>query len=233
MKCPNCGGEVSSQSLNCPFCGSKNPEGIAFYEEVQKKIERNKLLKPFLIKQKTPELVQKMLTRICIIVFLVNVLLFVGSFLIFFLGESHEQRTWQKDTFAARYYEEYDTAGNWDYECFLEKIQFILGEMEAGEVPEEYHVEALVRHAYDLISDAYDETDMENSDTGNHEAENTNQEEAVLMVYAFFQGYLGFDESQMSFLEPGEDGEYSYSMDSAEEEKVINLVLEKLEGMIK
>ena len=66
MKCVNCGGELDSQAIKCPYCGSRNQAGLAFYKDVYEKVNRNKLLAPLLLRQKTPELVQRMLTRIII-----------------------------------------------------------------------------------------------------------------------------------------------------------------------
>lgn len=66
MKCTNCGGEVDSQAISCPYCGGRNEAGIAFYKEVYEKVNRNKLLAPLLLRQKTPELIQRMLTRIIV-----------------------------------------------------------------------------------------------------------------------------------------------------------------------
>lgn len=66
MKCTNCGGEVDSQAITCPYCGSRNEEGIAFYKDVYQKVSQNKLLAPLLLRQKTPELIQRMLTRIIV-----------------------------------------------------------------------------------------------------------------------------------------------------------------------
>lgn len=66
MKCTNCGGQVDSRAITCPYCGSRNEEGIAFYKEVYQKVSQNKLLAPLLLRQKTPELIQRMLTRIIV-----------------------------------------------------------------------------------------------------------------------------------------------------------------------
>lgn len=216
MKCPYCGGEVSSQSISCPFCGRENPEGIAFQEEVKAKIERNKLLKPFLIKQKTPELVQKMLTRIWVVLIVLNVVLFVGSFLIYMWGEMGDTRTPEPGSFAEHYLSEYDVTGNWEYDNFCEMMQKIMDAKESGENPSDYEVEYLVDYAYDAIAE-------------NAKKPAENSEEIVLTVHAFFRGYLGFEEADMAFLLPEEDGEYSYSPDEGLKDAAIQLVWEKLE----
>ena len=43
MKCVHCGGEVDSQTVECPYCGSANEEGIRFQQIVSEKIENNKV----------------------------------------------------------------------------------------------------------------------------------------------------------------------------------------------
>ena len=113
MKCQYCGGEVSSQSIKCPYCNQDNPEGIAFQKEVYKRIERNKLLKPFLLKQKTPELVQKMLTRVIIIAIVVNILLFVLLVVMVALSDTDIFPLTRKGEHAKEFAEEF--WGNGDY----------------------------------------------------------------------------------------------------------------------
>ncbi len=216
MKCPYCGGEVSSQSVKCPFCGRENQEGIAFQEEVQKKIERNKLLKPFLIKQKTPELVQKMLTRIWIILIALHVILFVGTFVIFMWGEQSQNRKPISGSFAEQYISEYDVTGNFEYDYFCELMQKMMDAEANGETLSDFQVEYLVEYAYKTIAE-------------NTENPGENAEEIEATVYAFFRGYLGFEEADMDFLLPDENGEYEFSIDENKKEAAIQLVWEKLE----
>ena len=215
MKCTYCGGEVSSQSIRCPFCDRENPEGIAFQEEIRKKIERNKLLKPFLLKQKTPELVQKMLSRIWLLLLGVNCILFVFSFLIFMWGENTGHRNPNPGSFAENYVNCFDITGNWEYEAFYGYMTEIMNAQVTGEEIPEYKVEYLVDYAYDVIAE---EADCENE-----------EEEHILTVYAFFQGYLGFEEKDMVFLLPGQDGEYDYKPDEKLKDAAVQLVWEKLE----
>lgn len=74
MKCVNCGGEVDSQSVECPYCGSKNEEGIRFQKLVSEKIEKNKLLEKMLYKQQTPELMNAALSKVILVQFVLCVL---------------------------------------------------------------------------------------------------------------------------------------------------------------
>lgn len=216
MKCPYCGGEVPSQSISCPFCGRENPEGIAFQEEVRKKIERNKLLKPFLIKQKTPELVQKMLTRIWVILIVLNAVLFFSSFFVFLWAERGYDREPENGSHAERFLTQFDSTGNWEYDNFCDQMYDIMDAVENGEEPTEYEVERLIEYAYDAVADSAD-------------GEFDNAEECLMTVDAFFRGYFGFSEEDMVFLMPNEEGEYEYSIEDSAKETAIRLVWEKLE----
>ena len=216
MKCTYCGGEVSSQCIRCPFCGRENPEGIAFQKEIQKKIERNKLLKPFLMKQKTPELVQKMLSRIWIILIAFNVVLFVSSFFVFIWGDNPGHRSPEPGSFAEDYVTRFDTSGNFEYESFCGFMLEIMNAQVTGEEISEYKVEYLVEYAYDVVSE----------DAG---SEDEKAMERIQTIYAFFEGYLGFAEKDMEFLLPAEDGEYDYKPDEMRKDAAIKLVWEKLE----
>lgn len=214
MKCPYCGGEVSSQGLKCTFCGRENEEGIKFWKELQEKSERNRLLRPLLLKQKTPELAQKMLTRMIIIFTIANVLLLVISFGIFMVSEHKAVREVEKGSIAESFYEEY--AGNSEYfvmSFFIGKNDYI-DKLESGNMPTESEVSLLVGDAYSVMRelDEYDE------ETAELLTEN---------IRAFFMGYIGLAEEEMVFLEPGESGVYSYSMDYELKEKTVAIILER------
>ncbi|MGN0431584.1 MAG: hypothetical protein ACI4EQ_04425 [Lachnospiraceae bacterium] len=216
MKCPYCGGEVSSQSISCPFCGRENPEGIAFQEEVRRKIERNKLLKPFLIKQKTPELVQKMLSRILIILVVLNAVLFFSTFFIFLWAERDRTREPQPGGHAEQFLAQFDTTGNWGYNNFCDRMYRIMDAVDAGEEIADYEVEWLVEYAYDAVAE-------------NADSEQENAGECILTVQAFFRGYLGFTDEEMAFLSPNEDGKYEYTVDADSKADTVQLIWEKLE----
>lgn len=84
MKCTHCGGEVSAQETACPSCGRENTEGIAFQQKVQEKIDRNLLLRLTMKKQKNAELAQRMLTRLCVIFWSINlglILFFIALYM--------------------------------------------------------------------------------------------------------------------------------------------------------
>ena len=52
MNCPYCGSLLTYQDVVCPYCGRTNKGGVAFQKEVYDRIERNRLLRPFLINKK-------------------------------------------------------------------------------------------------------------------------------------------------------------------------------------
>lgn len=217
MKCSHCGGEVSSQSISCPFCGSPNPEGIAFQKEVKEKIERNRLLKPFLIKQKTPELVQKMLTRIWVILIAFNMVLFLCTFFIYLWSERDRSREIPQGSHAESFVNAYGNAGSFWYDNFWEQLYEVMDCMESGVRPEYYRVERLVEASYDVW--------RETTET----AATDETEDIRLVLQAFFRGYLGFSEEEMDFLAPDAEGNYGYVMPENEKQKAIALVFEKWE----
>ena len=220
MKCPYCGGEVSSQSLKCTFCGRENEEGMQFWQELQEKSERNRLLKPLLLRQKKPELAQKMLTRVIVILTIANVLMFAISFGIFLIATKEELREPEAGSLAENFYEEY--IGNTDYffmSFFIEQNEYI-DMIEAGEAPDEGKVRILVGDAYDVMRDLGEQDEK----TAEMVAEN---------MRAFFMGYIGLTEEEMAFLEPNEDGTYSYFLDYDLEDKTIALILERQKEVLK
>lgn len=221
MKCPNCGGDIPSRSLACPYCGTANQEEIAFQEEIQKRIERNKLLKPFLIKQKTPELVQKMLTRILIILVGVNVLFLAVALGFFLWGERDgAERTPAEGSKAAIYRETFIETDNYYFSSFLREVNELMERAENGEMPEEYDIEYLVRCGYDAIEENRDE-------------EESMQEEIRMTVNAVFMGYLGLSEEDMKVFAPGEDGNYDLFVDEELLEETKAAITEKLQEVVK
>lgn len=195
MKCPSCGGEFSSQSIACPYCGRENPEGIAFQEEVRRKIERNKLLKPFLIKQKTPELVQRMLTRIFLIIIGINLALFAFIFILYLLAGIEVKSDIQPGKYAQVYRTNFAELDDYYFENYHRQMRGIMSMIDNGEMPAYDDIDYLVDRAHKALEEAQDEDIFE--DVYLHEA-------------AFFRGFLKLTEEESLFLEPDEDGEYRY-----------------------
>lgn len=195
MKCPYCGGEVASQALKCPFCDRDNLEGIRFQEQINQKIERNKLLKPFLIKQKTPELKQRMLTRIWFILIGVNVTLFVFALGIYLWSYREVQKEIIPGSYAEKYHIEFGNADDYYFNNFYEKMQQIVVAIDNKEMLESYTIESVVDNAYRALE-------------GN--VEKPEYQEFYQYEIAFFRGYLGLTEEACSFMEPDEEGKYDY-----------------------
>ena len=216
MKCPNCGGEVPSQSIECPYCGSINPEGVAFSQEIQKKIERNKLLKPFLIKQKKPELVQRMLTRILLILVGVNVLLFVFAMGISVWSYHEVVRVPVSGSKAEQYETVFGMCQEFYCNEFLRDMNEFIDAMEAGQIPEQREIGYILDSAYRALLYTQDEDERL-------------RQELIDTMQAFFLGYLGLSEEEISCLAPDENGTYDSYLDRAEAERNAVMIEQKLQ----
>ena len=193
MKCPYCHGEVPAQSITCPFCGRENPEGIAFQQEVQKKIQRNKLLKPFLMKQQTPELISRMMSRIIFILIVVNVVAYGFVFLLAVFTTRKEVREPEKDSFAQRYISEWKDLDYHYFNTYYRELKDQVEMLDRGEMPDEIEIRNLVNGAHRALEESEGEEIHET---------------IYLYEVAFFRGFLGLTEEESLFLEPDEDGEY-------------------------
>lgn len=220
MKCPYCGGEVSSQSLKCPYCGADNPEGVAFQEELQKKIDRNKLLRPFLIKQRTPELVQRMLTRIMIILAAINIVLFGFSIGIYIWGERDIVRVAGQGSIAQRYELTFMENQNYYYDSFLREMNELIDLMEEGQVPERRKLTYFLDDAYDALYFTQNESEA-------------TRQEVLLTVKAFLMGYVGLTEQEMEGFAPDQNGTYELYMDDAVLEQTVTVMEEKIKEAVK
>ncbi len=216
MKCPYCGGEVPSQSTKCPYCGMENPEGVAFQEEVQRKIERNRLLRPFLLKQKKPELVQKMLTRILLLVTVFNVLLIMGSFGLYYWSYSanSEDKEPAPGSRATHFRENYYDANNfWQLEFYTD-VDTLVTLRESRQEISYACISSVVYSAYSVMREA--------DSAGTEEKAKTEE-----FCRVFFGEYLGLNEQEMEFLQPGDDGKYAYSQEENLMERAIQAISEK------
>lgn len=195
MKCPYCGGEVPAQSTFCPYCGQENPEGIAFQKQVQEKIERNRLLKPFLLKQKTPELIQKMMTRIIVVLIVINVSLGAFMVLVAILSVQEKERMPLSGSFAEQYLYDINHLDDYYFQQYNSELAAYMEMLENEEMPDREDVEDLVYYAHRVLEETFGEESFE---------------EIYLYESAFFRGFLGLAEEESRFLEPDEDGEYDY-----------------------
>lgn len=207
MKCPYCGGEFSSQSIKCPFCGRENAEGIAFQNEIQKRIERNRLLRPFLIKQKTPELVQRMLTRIFFVIAGVNILLIAFSLGFYMWSQRESDRIPEAGSQAKAYETEFLDGA--DVSFITEFLEDIENKRELDR-----------NNFFLLVGDGY--AAMRESRTME------NREETVLLLRAFFQGYLKLSEEEAAFLDAAAKEDAPYFPDSELEDIAVAAIEENM-----
>lgn len=208
MKCSYCGGEFSSQSEKCPYCGRENGEGIAFQEEVKRKIEKNRMLRPLLIRQETPKLVQRMLSRLIVIIGGTAVLLCVGSFSLYLFSVREPDREPKEGSHAQAYKQSFGTE---DYyrESFQEAVReyYLTGEKQPGRE----ELRQMVRNAY--LSVREDGEDP--------------------YIRAFFSGYLMLDEKACSFLDAALEEDAPFSPEENLVELAVEAMLKRGEGVEK
>lgn len=178
MKCPNCGGEVSVNDLVCPYCGSPNPEGAAFHEEVQKRRKFNEYIKEKVRKQMRLPLAHRIMNLsilILLLLFLLLTVISLGFCLIqdthvFGLGIPRDIETQMEQLYKEGHYgelyaliNEYNVEGrdypeymqmcllHYDYEDFLRFSMACTEALEKGTIPDSYYLEYAVQNAADLL----------------------------------------------------------------------------------
>lgn len=218
MKCPYCGGEMYAQSVKCPYCGRENAEGIAFQQEISRRIERNKLLKPFLIKQKTPELVQRMLTRIIIVAVIGNLLLFVLCIGALMWKDREISAKVDPGIHAGAYLDAfYDKGTGYWYVDFFEQANSIIDMMENNEKPDESEVESLLWDAWRLCGEM----------AAKYEPEE--REEIECYLKAFFTEYLGVPKEDLSLLFAHDlDGDDFGTLPAEELDAAVRAVMDRI-----
>lgn len=185
MKCKNCGGEMDSQAIRCPYCNSENPEGILFQRQVQDKLARYIFLKPFILKQKTPEMISKYLTRLLLILAGTAVLLWVFSFLVILSGEYLLRSMRPAAGTYAGQFADYNKQ-----EFYIGMNNFVDGRQK-GETMHRYEVERLIESGWGLL--VSDET----------------KEEQKTLIAAFFTEYMGLTEEELNYCYEHESPSYS------------------------
>lgn len=216
MKCIHCGGEVPARSLKCPYCNQDNPEGIAFQEEILKKIERNRLLKPFLMKQKKPEMVQKMLTRVIIITVMANVLLFAIMVGMSVWEDRDTFTEVEKSTKAREFAQEFWGDDSYEYKQFCVGMYEFIEKIEDGEMPDDFFIESMVSGGCRAADNAA-------------KADADSREQMETTLEGFFAGYIGLSGEELDFLHPEED---VYYLPEDTKMEVVAKIKEKLEGRV-
>lgn len=186
MKCINCGGEVDSQSTRCPYCGSDNAEGIKFQQEVAEKLARNKLLPKFILKDKTPDILQKLLWRVMFSFALAGIVLMGVSFALYCISDnlmaSKEPYGYAKESYYARIENAADI-----YIFPEEYMNEIIVALDTGVKPYRSRVEYVLEYTYRLmVPDTYQDKE------GYHDI--------CLECYAFLKGYLCLQEEEIEYL---------------------------------
>lgn len=219
MKCVNCNGEVDSQAIKCPYCGSRNEAGIQFNKQVYEKIHRNKLLAPFLLKQQTPELIQKVLGRVILAMAGAGLALFVIC-IVLILWMDRETREEPKAGSYAEAYEEANTYNNSDYFSFIRETNVFIDAWEAGNKIDVYDVENMIYYSYRMI----------------HEEDKLEPEykkKAMLEIDMIYRDMLGLTEEEMALFDTREPRyQYSDYMTNEVKAQLTEIVCEKLGGLL-
>ena len=190
MKCPNCGGEVDSQSTMCPYCSSTYEPGRLFQLELAEKMEKNKLLPKFILKSRTPDMVQMMLTRSIFSFLLAAVVFTVVAFGIFVLGENGLHREPVEGTYAWKYIN--NSEGHIENEMLREYMNDIVVAVDTGEPIEDYALD------YVLLNSFY-------------EIEEDGDGRKSQLLQAFMAGYLQMTEEEIEDFLQVEDDYYERS----------------------
>ena len=216
MKCPNCGGEVSYKSEMCPYCGTPHFEGIQFQEDIRRKIERNKLIRPFVLLKKSPELAYKLITKLFWIFSIANVVLFVFCIGLTMWNDREIKKELIAGSHAERYLQDFlDLDDYYKVEFFGSMSEFIEC-VQKGEIPDEQRLEYLLDDAYDYFRDTRDQSEEIKG-------------EADLLLKAFFMGYIGLEENMITIPQPDKYGYYKYSLDDELVTKTIEYMKQKME----
>ncbi len=217
MKCTNCGGEIDSQALVCRYCGGRNEAGIAFYKEVYQRIQRNKLLAPLLLRQKTPELVQRMLTRIIAALVILGMALAGVSMGMVLMKKEPVYSDVQPEagSYAAVYAREQGDYTNNEYQNWIWYSNQFLDELDEGRVPGRICIEEMLDYGFRTY---YSER-----------MDAQQQEQARLQVDAMLKGVLELDQQELALFHKA-DERYTYSRvpDPDALEQLMALVEEKL-----
>lgn len=221
MKCVNCGGEVDSQAISCPYCGTRNETGIAFYKEVCQKIQRNKLLAPLLLRQKTPELVQRMLTRIIAALGVLGIVLLGISFGLFMMIDDpiYSDRKPESDSYAWEYVGQQEHYYNHDYQRWTKYANEFMDAWDSGKMISRYHLKSMLDYGFEVY---YDEDMSEEL-----------QQQAKLEIDAMLRGILQLSDEEMALFHQA-DERYTYSKqpDPEAQEQLVELLIARLENRL-
>lgn len=246
MKCPHCGGEVSVNDRKCPYCGTDNPEGVAFHDEVHRRRRFNEYLKAKTKEQMMLPLAQRIMNLILLVLFLILLFLFIlylGISLIQENAFSGFMRPKDYDSQLTQMYEEgrYGELNaamrEWDipsedypeytqltilhnsYENFLYHSMNCTQAMDQKILPDDYHLEYSILYAQELLCPniyAYPDIYPENQQV-------LKPWQDEIRIYLI--NMLGFTEEEFSSLYP--EDEYDY-FSYAEQEALLEAVKSRM-----
>lgn len=170
MKCPNCGGEVSVNDTECPYCHSPNSEGIHFQQQVQKKRRFNQYLREKTQEQMRLPVLKRTLNLavfFLVLLFIVQLLFGLGFYLFAeenILAKFMRPDDWEEqmavlyeegaygelDAFMEYYYIENTDYPvytqmcllDYSYQEFWQRILSCMQSMEQGYLPDDYDLES-------------------------------------------------------------------------------------------
>ena len=216
MNCPYCGALLTYQDVVCPYCGRKHKEGVAFQKEVYDRIERNRLLRPFLINKKKPEVLKRVMLRMVFILVFFNMMLITFALGVSWWASEGDKNSPKGRMFSGQYAEEFPYMEDYSFKNFMEQATSCMRYMEKEEFGkmDEGTIDLLVSFGYQAL------------------AENTGKEreEMYEIQKAYYVGYWGLSEEELAFLEPDNGSEYTSIFPDLEKKAVaIDAILAKIQ----
>jgi hypothetical protein len=216
MNCPYCGALLTYQDVVCPYCGRKHKEGVAFQKEVYDRIERNRLLRPFLINKKKPEVLKRVMLRMVFILVFFNMMLITFALGVSWWASEGDKNSPKGRMFSGQYAEEFPYMEDYSFKNFMEQATSCMRYMEKEEFGkmDEGTIDLLVSFGYQAL------------------AENTGKEreEMYEIQKAYYVGYWGLSEEELAFLEPDNGSEYTSMFPNIEKKAVaIDAILAKIQ----
>lgn len=216
MNCPYCGALLTYQDVVCPYCGRKHKEGVAFQKEVYDRIERNRLLRPFLINKKKPEVLKRVMLRMVFILVFFNMMLITFALGVSWWASEGDKNSPKGRMFSGLYAEEFPYMEDYSFKNFMEQATSCMRYMEKEEFGkmDEGTIDLLVSFGYQAL------------------AENIGKEreEMYEIQKAYYVGYWGLSEEELAFLEPDNGSEYTSVFPNIEKKAVaIDAILAKIQ----
>lgn len=167
MKCPNCGGEVESTEAKCPYCQTIMPSGVYYQDEMERKMRRIKLLKPFMMKEIAPQAVSKVLNNtLLVMVFACFIFLFISFLISAYIYNEPKGKEPTPGSYQERYV-------NYDYSEFVRYRTAAMNSLDDEKEFDDFYIEYSIWYGFKAFEGHEDE------------------------IEAYFRGYLCFDDELM------------------------------------